>query len=572
MPTREQIAIAKRINKRVKGLRRQGGDEALLGGMHGLMLEFEPLLHAQPGTLDELCGQFTDFRYFAQFLEQFAGAMQAGTFDDLSDEASDGPAGPIDDHEPIDIPDTIFNNLMIWMSQEGDWPDQLQSVIFEHFNAYCEACDIDDFSQIADRVGQHAFSVFWGWAFEDFLSRETDDGNVIGTYLKRRGWREETVNKAYMQAVRNSVLSLYEVSDIQPGKSFLARDLIRGGDPVRVVERTATQTFLPWEQVATRLVEMRGRRMIAGPIMSFDHDLSDDLIDQIQDLASNLTNTAQDIGPEAGIDGDLSHQELSALALQASLQISAPLFTNLWLLRFVELEQNSAQPEIFNSDGDPIEFIIMHVQLKTRVTQKQIKALMDDAPDMVPADSKCWNWVEREPQLPSRQKPKGQTFVSRMEDGSIALGLLTLQGRKLVIEVNSRSRAERLQERLKVIAGDFLGKAVLSHQTVERALAEHREAKEPGDAPTTDIPPEVQEEVLRNMLDANYLQALDQPIEMLDDQTPRQAVHTKAGRAKTASWLKHLEMMTARQVRTNAMESYDFTWMWRELGIEELRR
>ena len=37
-------------------------------------------------------------------------------------------------------------------------------------------------------------------------------------------------------------MSLYEVSDVRPGESFLARDLVRGGDPIRVTERTATKT------------------------------------------------------------------------------------------------------------------------------------------------------------------------------------------------------------------------------------------------------------------------------------------------------------------------------------------
>ena len=37
-----------------------------------------------------------------------------------------------------------------------------------------------------------------------------------------------------MMALRNSVMSLYEVSDIITGQSFRARDLLRGGDPVLV--------------------------------------------------------------------------------------------------------------------------------------------------------------------------------------------------------------------------------------------------------------------------------------------------------------------------------------------------
>jgi hypothetical protein len=50
------------------------------------------------------------------------------------------------------------------------------------------------------------------YAFEDFLTREIVDGrNIVDDYLKRRGWRESASTKAYMRALRNSVISLYEM-------------------------------------------------------------------------------------------------------------------------------------------------------------------------------------------------------------------------------------------------------------------------------------------------------------------------------------------------------------------------
>ncbi len=54
----------------------------------------------------------------------------------------------------------------------------------------------------------------------------------------------------YMKALRTSVMSLYEVSEILPGRSFQARDLIRGGEPVAVSEGTATSGLLwpAWKQ------------------------------------------------------------------------------------------------------------------------------------------------------------------------------------------------------------------------------------------------------------------------------------------------------------------------------------
>ena len=60
---------------------------------------------------------------------------------------------------------------------------------------------------------------------------------------------------------------------------------------------------------------------------------------------------------------------------------------------------------------------------------------------------------------------------------------------------------------------------------------------------------------------------------MLGDVTPRAAAYTAAGRERLSAWLKHLENRSGRQLDPNdPMATYDFTWMWRELGIENLRQ
>ena len=85
------------------------------------------------------------------------------------------------------------------------------------------------------------------WHCTTFSGAETEDGNAVDLYLRRRGWRETAIARAYLEGIRDSTVSLYEVSDIRPGESFLARDLILGGEPVRVSERAATKTMAPWE-------------------------------------------------------------------------------------------------------------------------------------------------------------------------------------------------------------------------------------------------------------------------------------------------------------------------------------
>ncbi len=71
----------------------------------------------------------------------------------------------------------------------------------------------------------------------------------------------------------------------------------------------------------------------------------------------------------------------------------------------------------------------------------------------------------------------------------------------------------------------------------------------------------------------HYRATLDQPIGMLGGKTPRACARTRTGRQKVAAWLKFLESESSRKRGAgDPMGSYDFGWMWTELGIADLRR
>ncbi|MCY4181087.1 MAG: hypothetical protein OXD48_12600, partial [Litoreibacter sp.] len=179
----------------------------------------------------------------------------------------------------IKIPATVFDGLMKWMVR-GPWPEYFQEAIDDHLHAYCDLHDLDTFDEMAAKIGQHWVSALNDIVMNDFLSRETEDGNVVDLYLKRRGWNEKAIPKAYLKGIRNSVMSLYEVSDIRPGESFMARDLILGDDPIHVEERSGTQSMLQWEHFAMRIVEVRGHNIIAGSLLPDGPELSEQVIEE----------------------------------------------------------------------------------------------------------------------------------------------------------------------------------------------------------------------------------------------------------------------------------------------------
>ncbi|TIW10838.1 MAG: DUF2384 domain-containing protein, partial [Mesorhizobium sp.] len=105
---------------------------------------------------------------------------------------------------------------------------------------------------------------------------------------------------------------------------------------------------------------------------------------------------------------------------------------------------------------------------------------------------------------------------------------------------------------------------------------EQMKAERPSEGAQTsrsDIPPEIAEQAIREHVDRHYRETLDQPVKMLGNKTPRQAAKTAAGRQKVADWLKYMENQTAKRPDpTDPLATYSFEWMWKELGVHDLRR
>jgi len=72
-------------------------------------------------------------------------------------------------------------------------------------------------------------------------------------------------------------------------------------------------------------------------------------------------------------------------------------------------------------------------------------------------------------------------------------------------------------------------------------------------------------------MNRHYRAQLDQPIPALGNISPRKAARSKKGRDKLVAWLKLLENQSAKHEPDDPMASYDFTWMWEEIDVSDLR-
>lgn len=440
-----------------------------------------------------------------------------------------------------------ISGLLAFISREGDWRERLQDVVADHLLPALEEFEIDQ-DGLADLLGEQWSGVLWGCGFEDFLGQRYEDGNIVDLYLKRRGWKETALNRAYFAALRDAPVSLYEVSDVQPGTSMVLRDLLSDAAPVTVREKSATRTLKQWDRIAVRVVPERDHHVISGALLPFRSEAVDFLF--------------------AGLRDALKLKKRDALRLTRDQLLGcAPIFTSAWLFIEIDRALTPAQPQFTNSDGDDVLFHDLRYPLASGVTQKAVAERLDRVKGFLAEGPKFWNWLAVRKGRGGKAGG-GITLDTKME-GATVLGSLELTDKTLLVTVNSAERAAKVQKLIGAAAGDLLRAPLTTIRTVEQMRADQRR-NGPSDA-ADEIPPEIARQLMRDHLDKHYRETLDAPIPALGGKSPRQAVRTAAGRAKVIEWLKMLENRSAGHGEGPIAE-YDFGWIWVELGIQDHRK
>jgi hypothetical protein len=469
-----------------------------------------------------------------------------------------------------------LEGLIKW-SMRDRWADRFERVLEDHVLPTCDETDLE-MNDIVAIVGENLFmSTVWACAFEDFLTREYDDGgNAIDDYLKRRGWKETAPVRTYMAALRNSTMSLYEVSDIVRGTSFRARDLIRGGEPILISERSATRTLKPWDRIAARVVQVGSQTQIGGGVLAFEHETSEAFIEAVhsfEKLGSKKLSGKEKRELAEAIGPDFDEAAIADLSPTERLRAINPMFTTFWLIDLIDRTATPEIPDLRNAEGDELVMCEMRYPLAAGTTADDIQAVLEACPEFRPASAASWNWISHErPAAASgagEQSQPSLTFETWHEDGTLVLGTVELEDKALVLGVNSRQRSDLEGALLSGILGQRVGQPSVKIESVEQIMAS-RAVAEPQEL---EISEEERCAIIHDQLDRHYRSVIDEPVPALGDETPRAAVKSESGRVKVVGWLKMMENRTAKSGEYNsAMASYDFSWLWTELGIGELRR
>lgn len=207
-----------------------------------------------------------------------------------------------------------LSGLMAFIGQ-GEWRDIFGQLLGEHLGP-----TLDEFGLTTETLikilGKDRAAILWGSVLEDLITRHAGPElrNVGDDYLNSAGQNERRLDKAYMLAVRQSVMSLYEVIEIIPGKGITVHDVIRDLGPVTLRQDPRTRAIVTGDWIAARIIPSGDSYSITGSLLSLTSRSANSLLDEMRSIAIKL-----------GI-GELHTIE------DQQLRLCTPVFTQAWLL------------------------------------------------------------------------------------------------------------------------------------------------------------------------------------------------------------------------------------------------
>jgi hypothetical protein len=231
---------------------------------------------------------------------------------------------------------------MMTEGQNEDWGDRLLEAITEYF-------------------------------FE--LQFEEEPINIVDDYLKRRGWKESKVGRDYLQAVKSTSFSVYEVSEVKPGESITVVDKVRNLPAMEVSEILGSQCISVGQYLLAKVLNVSDRFYFSA---TFFVMRPNDAQEWIMDISEAL---------EA--EEDQSEQAVNAFLQESTVELLAEAVD--YLLQPL--------PRIKNMQGESLLFTEIRFPIQDK---DALVAGLESWPDLEKKEDEgesclSWDWLEPHP-------------------------------------------------------------------------------------------------------------------------------------------------------------------------------
>lgn len=426
-----------------------------------------------------------------------------------------------------------------------------------------------DLGELREKVGDSVFQSLYMCAVEFFLSNEypdnSDSWNAIDFLLKKRGALFSLQDKLYLKGLRDSYMSLYEVIDVKMDQSLTLRNLLEEKSPPLIVkEKRGTHYICQWDVLGARIVKASPNNLLAGGLLILSREgatAAKEVIHRIEKVMMKKENI-------------LRFQKETKDPILMIKKMRVKEIAENWLMEKME---RAKEPTYLNYDGDKLKFYTIEYPLKGTIAA--VVNVINKLPELTPHDIEgvvhAWIWPLKADKKKLRQPKPSQgkevfldTQLSDHEGRVYRLfAELKINGKKLIIDVNSEQRANIVEDFFQTHLASLIGDpARLKHDFTKASETQHSDSEERASG----LSLEEEESFTRQLFDRHYREWLDSPLPPLKGKTPRQAVKTKHGLQNVIELLKDMVNTDLRAVQQGDRKtSYDFSWLFSELGIEK---
>jgi hypothetical protein len=366
------------------------------------------------------------------------------------------------------------------------------------------------------------------------------DTTVCESFVRANARKLSSDEKMILDAANRCPFSFCEILEVRAGTGLRVRDLFLERE-FDLIERSASQALRVGEILFCGTMHLANRyaNISTGPFA-----LAPVYKQQVLELRRNII---EDIAPREltrGILGEFD-ADIRGLYLDA-------------------VKTMTAVPKLQNTDGDPMvpQKLIFDVSDADFIYQ-QLKGLQEGA-----TDDELANQVKiKDGKLIEANIDwlGGKPVARKRLAGPVLLGRIKISGNQLTASVNSEKRAKKIRKEIEQRCGSKVVYKTTLIEPVDSQLKNQRNTKSPsGPIPIEQLPPEALASLKRRS-DEHWDAWFDIPVPALNNETPRQAAKTPAGRDLLKSLLLYYEQMDSRS--PNNLFRADVNALRQKLGL-----
>jgi hypothetical protein len=371
-----------------------------------------------------------------------------------------------------------------------------------------------------DEPGEEIGPALVDWMMHDWVSPKLGR-TVLQEYLRRHGARLALRERELIESWSRSFVGLYEVREVKAGAGIEVKSLI--SDEVFFVHDVSmSKQLVRWDGLLARVIEGERGQEFTGIGVAVPRR-------QLEPLREWMERDRRGMPWPEYLKRNLPRIRRQPARLGAE-----------WVESL----------RLCNRDGDEILFSKALYQV---LDQTALIAALRGCPELSDDqdDGTRYTWLKDDP---------GQ-------EGRTVLGSFRIEGGELVFECNSKQRHKRGKKLLAGLAGAALRHLRDEFTTQKEMKRQAREKPRAGESEPEEIPLEVRQELLTQVMERHFAAWPDIPLPALDGKTPRQAVKTAAGRDKVSAILRDFENGEEHKRRAGK-PYYEVARLRAELGVE----